>query len=203
MKTVLAVEEGSSDSCGDIGSPPLMPSGGRRKMMKKMKTTLVRRGDDNEVPKVPTQSEPPEPTKLEGGEVFQDLENKNGMNVQTVCEFKRGGFCKTHNMMGRKDIHTKKVWTKLSDGSFGWRVKRQTYYHCENITMNVPQNHAHSTISEPSTALGVGRQRSQGELGVQQSTPVFSDGLAGRGLPGAGANTRESERISSWMKEKV
>ena len=125
------------------------------------------------------------------------------MNVKTKCDFKRGGFCKTHNMMGQKNVLTRKVWTKLSDGSFGWRMKRQTNYRCENITMNVQQNHAHSTISESSTALGVGRKQSLGELGVQQSTPVISDGLAGRGLLGAGANTRESERISSWMKEKV
>ena len=44
------------------------------------------------------------------------------------CTFKCGGMCNVHGRMGKKNVLTRKVWSKAKDGTFKWVTKKQTTY---------------------------------------------------------------------------
>ena len=105
------------------------------------------------------------------------------------CTFKRGGMCNVHGRMGKKNVLTRKVWSKAKDGTFKWVTKKQTTYACRDDTTTVPDlNESRNLVSGmPDRALGVGTDNVlQG-----QTVHLYSDSdenwFCGLGQPGAGA----------------
>ena len=48
--------------------------------------------------------------------------------------FKRGGMCSTHGIIGTKFMVTRKVWTKLKNGMFGYKNSKVVKYKCKHVS---------------------------------------------------------------------
>ena len=63
--------------------------------------------------------------------------NKNDKE-ESHCEYKRGGFCKVHEIQGSKYwIHTR-TWKKKSNGTYGYVNGRKVGYKCSSLTQFLP-----------------------------------------------------------------
>ena len=60
-----------------------------------------------------------------------DQPNKEGTNASQNCEFKRGGKCVLHGIVGTKYVEKTRVWSQRKDGTFGWKPKSTTKYVCQ------------------------------------------------------------------------
>ena len=67
--------------------------------------------------------------------------NKNiNENGESNCEFKRGGFCKVHNVQGSKYWIPTKTWKKKTNGSFGYVNGRKVGYKCSSTQFLPPSS---------------------------------------------------------------
>ena len=55
----------------------------------------------------------------------------DGISSKEKCEFRRGGRCILHGVVGTKHVEKSKVWAKKRDGTFGWKQKTSTRYVCQ------------------------------------------------------------------------
>ena len=122
------------------------------------------------------------------------MEPMNSMNVEQnnkyECVFKRGGLCKTHGVMGRRNVKSKQVWKRKKDGTYGWITSKKVEYECEGLSNQMqPVSQSSGSVNiipEPGIAQIMGDGCTQ-ELGL-------SDGLVGRDTR-SGDNTDESESL--------
>ena len=69
-------------------------------------------------------------------------ENNLSNNGQLVCEVKRGGFCVTHNVMGKKIYVTTCKWKDRGNGKgYGNVYSRTTKYICEGKRKGLVDTH--------------------------------------------------------------
>ena len=66
--------------------------------------------------------------------------NENSMRVviEDDCVFKRGGWCTTHSVAGRRIIKNGRVWKPKKDGTYGYVSQKKVSYICEKVDMNFP-----------------------------------------------------------------
>ena len=114
-----------------------------------------------------------------------------------VCNYRRNGMCKAHNIQGRKTIKKWQAWTKLKDGSFGWRPRQLTTYECD-IQPVLP-----IIISTATDMTGTASALGKGD--VQHDVHLYSEdnvsGLVGTGLGGTGVILSESQQIRENKKD--
>ena len=60
-----------------------------------------------------------------------DQPGKEVDSVRHKCEFRRGGKCITHGIVGTKYVEKSRVWSQRKDGTFGWKPKSTTKYVCQ------------------------------------------------------------------------
>ena len=103
---------------------------------------------------------------------------------ESVCTFKRGGKCVKHGTIGMRKESTRKVWTKLKGGLFGYKYVKNITYTCNvrNSPVEKPIGRNSPTRKLPDTALGGKSDDKQGNW--QQKTEISVDGINR-----AGANT--------------
>ena len=58
-------------------------------------------------------------------------EKEGTTTIRQNCEFKRGGKCVTHRIVGTKYVEKTRIWAQRKDGTFGWKPKSTTKYVCQ------------------------------------------------------------------------
>ena len=106
------------------------------------------------------------------------------MVTENVCTFKRGGKCVLHGIIGTKNVGTKKVWSKLKGGLFGYKYVRNITYTCKerNSSIGIPDDRNSPTRKRSDIALGRDTDDEQLELHLNSE-------ISGGGIRGAGAST--------------
>ena len=109
---------------------------------------------------------------------------RKSMVTENVCTFKRGGKCILHGTIGTKNVGTKKVWSKLKGGLFGYKYVRNTTYTCKerNSSSGIPDDLNSPTRKQSDIALGRDTDDEQWELHLNSE-------ISGGGIRGAGAST--------------
>ena len=109
----------------------------------------------------------------------------NVINAGNECEFKRGGRCIKHGVVGEKIVKKERLWTKLKGGLHGWVTKQKTSYTCKlggsDQDMIKGQNKLISSSDD--IALGEGDNVTQGLKSNQ--------GISGAEIRGAGSKSDE------------
>ena len=83
--------------------------------------------------------------------------------TENECVFKRGGWCMTHSMKGKKIVNKKKVWCMKKDGLFGYVVRTNTNYSCmlgssmvNKPVISTAGNRSDSALGGDSTSIHLG-----------------------------------------------
>ena len=92
------------------------------------------------------------------------MEPMDSMNVKQnnkyECVFKRGGLCKTHGVMGHRNVKSKQVWKRKKDGTYGWITSKKVEYECEGFSNQMqPVSQSSGSVNiipEPGIAQIVG-----------------------------------------------
>ena len=89
------------------------------------------RGEAGNHQSTPSSNDKLAEAQLEGGGSSTNDVNKS-VNVEGVmCEFKRGGWCKTHKVMGEKIVVSSLKWREDKFGTFRNMKTQQTKYKCK------------------------------------------------------------------------
>ena len=141
--------------------------------------------------------------------------DKNTQKADNQCDFKRGGKCIIHGVIGEKRVNTSKIWDKKKNGLFGWIVKTKTTYVCRFRGVAVS-----NVCSDDESGRGSGVAESnyvsgsEGQYGTRDSTTALGGTdnqvdrdietrtrISGTGINDAGCNKSERKWISSTEKD--
>ena len=132
----------------------------------------------------------------------------NTMINKNECEFRRGGMCIQHGIVGTKYTVTKSKWSELKNGLFGYKKSKVTKYRCNmrglsnkedgggnrGVTKSVTRGitRGNTEALEENLALGMGVDNFPGsdirisEVGIRRAGAnrerKFQNELNGRGL---------------------
>ena len=141
--------------------------------------------------------------------------DKNTQKADNQCDFKRGGKCIIHGVIGEKRVNTSKIWDKKKNGLFEWIVKTKTTYVCRFNGVDVS-----NVCSDDESGRGRGVAESnyvsgsEGQYGTRDSTTALGGTdnqvdrdietrtrISGTGINDAGCNKSEMKWISSTEKD--
>ena len=134
-------------------------------------------------------------------------------DVEIVCEFKRGGMCISHRIVGTKYVETWKEWTKMKNGLYGYVNRRKTKYVCRfrgGVKSNCDNQKGDGRLEGVAESncdnLVLGMDRTtmssiEALGGTCIDKGAMYSGISGGDLRQAGCNTSESEGIETTLKE--
>ena len=140
-----------------------------------------------------------------------DRTNKNGKPAKQNCEFRRGGMCITHGIVGAKYVEKSKVWTKKKDGTFGWKQRSITKYVCQfdgvvksDVIRNEDDSRLEGVAKSNIKSAGKGYVEQTTALGGTHSNPGCGEslsGICGDDYRAAGSNKSESMNRGNQRKD--
>ena len=103
---------------------------------------------------------------------------RQSMVTENECTFKRGGRCVLHGTIGVKNVGTKKVWSKLKGGLFGYKYVRNITYTCKerNSPVGKPDDRNSPTRKRSDRALG--RDTDDEQWGLHQNSEISGGGIS-------------------------
>ena len=140
-----------------------------------------------------------------------DLSGGVEKSTMKGCEFKRGGMCMLHGVVGTKYVEKSKSWAKNKNGTFGWKHKSTTKYVCQyegavksNVCENEDDSRSEGVAKSNLMSAGIGGVEKTTALGGTYRDTGFEKNLSwvsGNDYRTAGSFESESERKGSMKKD--
>ena len=89
-----------------------------------------------------------------------------------ICDFKRGGWCKTCERFGYKVLEVSKTWEKMKNGLFGHKLRKKVTWKCRRQPAEVKTTSSNSDVRDNTTTLEFSKLQGADELQLGNFTTL-------------------------------